>query len=439
MTAHAALHWKNVTTLDKQKTTLSWIKEKKPSTIFLKEVGLCLSDEKAPEIDQVVALAALIRALIQPKPQGIKASELFIARLIPIIVEIATNKLYKSKNQIVICSQCHDENCNGASIARRHAAITVLCGIVSAKDAVRLSLDWGLIVVLIDVIVDGYTKLYKASKLNTQYRKKYSSLAPSVAIHPDASNGNVQSDEMYRLPSLCLRSLRFYALYYFPKEKLNQLNQYFTLQQSQLIKGGLLTMALEMQKSINGPNSDPSLIAMRKLQSSAYQLIKIYPDKCLNMMKIKNNKLSKRIFLPVPPTMKEKKNNKDIIDKNRPLSYLGELSENISIAASKQLELREKKRSTRGMSRGSSRGSTTSRGSTRGSSRGRVDDPHIFSPSKQKQQGASDGPSDFYHVASEYVPLAVSHQLTHLEELAKSVLGLNAMLKSSTSSLNFLK
>ena len=239
MSAHASIHWKKQATSSIQTSAL-----KSSSTLFLTDVAFCLSDPAASEVDQVVALAALIRALIQPKPQGSTAAEIFHARLIPTISQIATDRNYKSN--VHICTQCDQFDCSAAASARRHAAITVLCGVVSSNDVKRLSLDWGLVIVLINCIVHGYLALYQASGLNQKFRKKFSSLSPAVAIHPEATHANINSDEMYRLPLLCLRSLRALAKHYFPPQVgARTRNVTFTLQQSQLIKGGLLSMALE--------------------------------------------------------------------------------------------------------------------------------------------------------------------------------------------------
>jgi hypothetical protein len=87
---------------------------------------------------------------------------------------------------------------------------------VSSKEVMRLSLDWGLIVVLMRCVVDGYTQLSQCALLNASFRKKFSSLSPAVAIHPDAAHATMYHDELYRLPLLCLRALRSFTKYYFP-------------------------------------------------------------------------------------------------------------------------------------------------------------------------------------------------------------------------------
>jgi hypothetical protein len=365
LSVEAATHWQKSAASPASNNIQSWVKEKSTSTIFLKDAGLMLSDANSSEVDQIVALAAVMRALIQPKPQGIKASELFNTRLIPTISQIATDKLYKST--LHVCTQCNEPNCSGAASARRHAAVVVLCGVVSSKEVMRLSLDCGLIVVLMRCVVDGYTQLSQCALLNASFRKKFSSLSPAVAIHPDAAHATMYHDELYRLPLLCLRALRSFTKYYFPVT-VRQNDKHFSLQQSQLIKGGLLSMALEMQQSISGPSIDPCLVAKRKLQSGAYQLVKVFPDQCLVTMQTPNQNISKRTMLPTPPLI-NKKNNSGRTKDNRnnsstkkihtnrarqsprasdntstTPSFFGEFSADISIAATNQLDLRAKKR-----------------------------------------------------------------------------------------------
>ena len=124
LSVEAATHWQKSAASPASNNIQSWVKEKSTSTIFLKDAGLMLSDANSSEVDQIVALAAVMRALIQPKPQGIKASELFNTRLIPTISQIATDKLYKST--LHVCTQCNEPNCSGASSARRHAFCSVI-------------------------------------------------------------------------------------------------------------------------------------------------------------------------------------------------------------------------------------------------------------------------------------------------------------------------
>jgi hypothetical protein len=136
-----------------------------------------------------------------------------------------------------------------AAVAKRYAAITVLCGIVSDQGVKRLSLEWGLVVLLLQISVHGYLCCAEGGHNNEIFRNKFRGLAPSVAIHPDASDVNVDSDDFHRLPVLCLRALTSMTKHYFPKGKRYKK---FTLQQTQLIRGGLLSTCLEMQKSITG-------------------------------------------------------------------------------------------------------------------------------------------------------------------------------------------
>ena len=142
-----------------------------------------LSDANSSEVDQIVALAAVMRALIQPKPQGIKASELFNTRLIPTISQIATDKLYKST--LHVCTQCNEPNCSGAASARRHAAVVVLCGVVSSKEVMRLSLDWGL-------IIGGYTWLSTQNCV-----AKHRSVEGFLAAAVDKTNNHHQRKSMH--------------------------------------------------------------------------------------------------------------------------------------------------------------------------------------------------------------------------------------------------
>ena len=281
MTASAAIHWQKHTSASKININ-EIIANKTPSLLFLKDVALSLSDPTATEVDHVVALSALIRALTQSKtnPQGTTASQIFAQRLVPIITQIASDRTSLPRFP---CSQCQLQHCMAATSAKRHAAITVLCGIVTDHKAIKLSLQWGLVVLLLDVAVRGYLKCCHASILNAAFRKKYRGLAPNVAIDPEASHVNIESDECYRLPILCLRSLRSLTKHYFSKGDQGFYNS-FTLQQTQLIRGGLLGTVLEMQQSITGPSTDPSLITKRKIQSSSYQLIKVFPDDGLKLL-----------------------------------------------------------------------------------------------------------------------------------------------------------
>ena len=82
LSVEAATHWQKSTAPPSSSSSnkiQSWVKKKSSSTIFLKDAGLCLSDANSSEVDQVVALAAVMRALIQPKPQGIKAEGICMA------------------------------------------------------------------------------------------------------------------------------------------------------------------------------------------------------------------------------------------------------------------------------------------------------------------------------------------------------------------------
>ena len=160
-----------------------------------------------------------------------------------------------------------------------------------------------------------------------------------------------------------------------------------------------------MQKSISGPSVDPALVAKRKLQSGAYQLIKVFPDQCLDIMKVPNYKPSRRVSLPPPPLMgvtvpQNKKNTATLSPSTAAVLLFGPFSENPSIAAANQLSLRAKKRM----------------------------------PGRPQTAAAvqHSGPLDLYRLSSDLIPTAVGQQLKHLEQLTKNTLGLSAMLSSTT-------
>jgi hypothetical protein len=94
LTIAAASHWKRQTFNKRSVQPQSWMTKKTPSSIFLKEVGLCLSDPEATDLDQVVALCSLIRALAQDQsnPQGATANDIFLKRLVPPISSVAVDK-----------------------------------------------------------------------------------------------------------------------------------------------------------------------------------------------------------------------------------------------------------------------------------------------------------------------------------------------------------
>ena len=103
LTVAAASHWEQQTLKKRHVKPETWMKKQTPSKIFLKEVGLCLSDPEATDLEHVVSLCSLIRALMQSQhnPQGATASDIFHQRLVPPISSVATDKKSKRASSFV--------------------------------------------------------------------------------------------------------------------------------------------------------------------------------------------------------------------------------------------------------------------------------------------------------------------------------------------------
>lgn len=103
LTVAAASHWEQQTLKKRHVKLETWMKKQTPSKIFLKEVGLCLSDPQATDLEHVVSLCSLVRALMQSQhnPQGATASDIFHRRLVPPISAVATDKKSKRASSFV--------------------------------------------------------------------------------------------------------------------------------------------------------------------------------------------------------------------------------------------------------------------------------------------------------------------------------------------------
>ena len=400
---------------------------------FLTEVATVLSDAGATDLDCITALVSLLQGLIsKTKSRRITGKEIFGRRLVPVLSAIASTYAPQPRYS---CHRCGNPNCQASTLAKQLAAVTVLCGIVSEPSIGSLCIEWGLASLLLEFAVKGFIRLSQCAELNAQFRRKFRGLDPKIAIHPQAGkDGNVGSDQYYRVPMLCLRALRCLCQSVFPRGPEVQLSK-FNLKQTQLVRGGLLSTALSMQLTVSGPAGDPSLVAKRKLQNAAYHIIKVFPDTAIQVLIDSigvGAKASRRTSLPGPPAAdggggrtenSQKKQRRPSAltiaargpgrkrpeptqdDRGEDSRFaLGEFGERVVEAAAKNLENREKKRS---------KGRPLSRAPT----------PSI-------------GPAALLANSADLLPSAVKIQIEHLTALTKKGLGLGAMLKSSASAKN---
>jgi hypothetical protein len=415
--------------------------QKTAAAAFLTEVATVLSDSGATDVDCVTALASLLKGLVsETRSHRISGRQIFARRLVPVLSAIAST--YNPRPRFT-CERCRNANCRASTLAKQLAALAVLCGVVSEPSISSLCIEWGLASLLLECAVKGFIRLSECAELNAQFRRKFRGLDPKVAVHPDAGrDGNMGSDQYYRVPMLCLRALRSLCQSVFPRGAEVQLAK-FNLKQTQLMRGGLLSTALAMQLSVSGPTGDPALVAKRKLQNAAYHIIKVFPDTSLQILLescVHGAKPSRRTSLPGPPAAdgaggkrqaarrpkkqkqppqksttqlpgKKQPKPSQVDDNDNPGAdprfALGEFGERIVEAAAKHLESRQKKRN---------KGRPLSRAPT----------PNI-------------GPAVLLANSEGLLPVALKIQIEHLTTLTKEGLGLGAMLQSSASAKSIKK
>eukprot|EP00946_MAST-07B_sp_MAST-7B-sp1_P000915 g915.t1 len=203
---------------------------------FLVEVGTVLSDSGATDVDCITALASLLKGLVsESKSRRITGKEIFAHRLVPILSAIAS---YNSAPRFT-CTHCNNPNCQASTSAKRMAAMSVLCGVISEPGISSLCIEWGLAALLLECAVKGFVHLSKCAELNSQFRRKFQGLDASVAVHPDAGHANTNSDQLYRVPMLCMRALRCLCQSVFPRGSESQLTK-FNLKQTQLIQSYMI-------------------------------------------------------------------------------------------------------------------------------------------------------------------------------------------------------